>query len=65
MNYILKGASRVVDLFGKLDEKNAVLHSDYDALKGDWEIVGNSIHVSIVGYGKEQKAIKGSSKAAK
>ncbi|MBD3270669.1 hypothetical protein GF376_04030 [Candidatus Peregrinibacteria bacterium] len=52
-----KGASRVVDLYGKLDEYN-YQDADYYALKADWANVGNDISISMNKNGKEKKAKK-------
>lgn len=47
---ILKGVTRVVDLFGYLDEynyKNTEAEADAEALKRDWTIVGLDIKSAI------------------
>lgn len=55
----LKGASRIVDLYGKLDEYNYQENADYEALKADWENVGNYMSISVNNYGKKaQKPTK-------
>jgi len=43
----LKGASRVADLYGKLDEYDYRDDADCHALKEDWKIVGLDIKASI------------------
>lgn len=50
----LKGASRVVDLFGKLDEYKYDDDADTKALKKDWEVVGQNIKESIDNYATTQ-----------
>lgn len=50
----LKGASRVVDLYGKLDEYTYSDNADFFALKNDWENVGNTIYISIGNYDQKQ-----------
>ncbi len=52
----LKGASRVVDLFGKLDDYNFKEMDDYKALKRDWENVGKTISNSMSEYDKKEKS---------
>lgn len=42
-----KGASRVADMYGKLDEYNYQNDSDYDAIKNDWVNVGQNILISV------------------
>ena len=54
---ISKGSSRVVDLFGYLDEYNyskTEEEADLKALTRDWKIVGLDIHKAMGAYGKEQ-----------
>lgn len=48
----LKGASRIVDLYGKLDEYNCQDNADYHALQNDWVNVGNYIQISMTQNGK-------------
>ncbi len=51
----MKGASRVFDLYGKLDEYKKQDDADYQALKDSWENVGKTISKVTYNYGKEQQ----------
>lgn len=49
----LKGACRVVDLFGSLDEynyKESDIEADTEALKRDWEVVGYDLTKAVESY---------------
>lgn len=46
----IKGTSRIVDLYGKLDEYNYRDDADSHALKQDWKIVGSDIKSSMDQY---------------
>ncbi len=59
-----KGASRVIDLYGKLDEYCYQEDADYFALKNDWDNVGNAIYISIDNYEQKEEE-KQYSKTAK
>lgn len=63
----LKGASRVVDLYGKLDEYAYSDNADFFALKNDWENIGATIYISIGNYDQKQakKEAKELAKTAK
>ncbi|MBI4097688.1 MAG: hypothetical protein HY426_01490 [Candidatus Levybacteria bacterium] len=53
----LKGVSRVVDLFGYLDNynyKKGEKEADLEALKRDWSIIGIDIDDSIKKYAEEE-----------
>lgn len=52
-----KGAARSVDLFGKLDENNPLPfeESDNEALRKDWEKVGQDIRHATKKYVSEKK----------
>ena len=50
----LKGASRVVDLFGTLDEYNYRDDADSHAIAKDWKMVGLDISDSVCRYGTNQ-----------
>lgn len=53
----LKGAARTVDLFGKLDEHKELpfQESDSEALREDWEKVGEDIRQATKKYVSEKK----------
>lgn len=54
----MKGAARVVDLFGKLDEYKTYPDPDSEMLRKDWEVVGEDIRISMTKYEqKESKSI--------
>lgn len=50
-----KGASRIVDLSGQLDEYATSSDADYVALKNDWKNVGKTISKSIGQYVEHAK----------
>ncbi|EKD93232.1 MAG: hypothetical protein ACD_28C00200G0005 [uncultured bacterium] len=54
----LKGASRVMDLYGKLDHTHRQENADYFALKNDWANVGNALYISIHDYAQKKKRKK-------
>lgn len=52
----LKGAARVFDLYGNLDRymtHSTEQEADENALKNDWEAVGQDLLTSIQKYGKK------------
>lgn len=54
----LKGAARVMDLFGNLDEyRTAPIGkvADQEALGRDWEIVGEDMRMSVHEYGRARE----------
>ncbi len=50
----LKGTSRVFDLYGKLDEYKKQENADYEAIRGDWEEVGNVLSSAMSVHEKKQ-----------
>jgi len=46
-----RGAARLMDLYGGMDEYNTDDNADCNALKNDWLNVGRSINDSINTYG--------------
>lgn len=57
----LKGASRVIDLFGYLDEynyKDTDIEADFEALKRDWCIIGLDIAKAIETYERSSNISK-------
>ena len=49
----MRGAARLADLFGQLDEYNHSSTPDYDAIRQDWEEVGKQIRTSLSQHGQE------------
>lgn len=57
MPSFIRGLSRVLDLGSTVDSyqrSGHVLESDYDALKSDWEAVGQDLYGALDDYGKKQ-----------
>jgi hypothetical protein len=48
----LRGASRIVDMYGKLDEYRPMT-DDVVALKDDWNRVGDALYSEIHNYERE------------
>lgn len=48
-----KGFSRIVDLFGKIDEHTYLDTSDSELLHNDWSVVGNDLKHAIDSYEQE------------
>ncbi|MFA6295887.1 MAG: hypothetical protein WC663_00885 [Patescibacteria group bacterium] len=53
-----RGISRAFDLTGIINENNyntskTDKEADFNALKGDWEVVGNDLKTAIKNYDKE------------
>ncbi len=49
-----KGVSRILDLFGNLDQYDYRDDADAHAIKKDWENVGSDLKSSIEKYGATQ-----------